>query len=289
MRKNWRAQRTKHHVNVFDSLFGKKLFKPQPDDVKMRQSGRVCEPCKCLEPQYGNGRFGNLPLHSEIQDTTCEAWKMLESLVETAATKRSKEFSPGLEMPPELWKQIITLPATISKLTSVRRLYLYGSNLVRLPPEIGAMEGLEELDIYTSYRLHWLPYEVTRCAKLKQSRASTRALYGNYKYRPPFPRLDDASSKANIISHGCSVCGRDCAPESLRQVWVSLLVAADVLPLLVSACSEQCIQKLPIPPKGYVSHSHTGGIGVKQPKPGHMVRGEVVSDEELDKILKSQQ
>ena len=164
----------------------------------------ICQPCNCLEPQYKNGRFGNLLLHSETQDTNCDAWKLLESLVETAARKRSAEFSPGLEMPPELWSQIITLPRSLAKLTSVKRLYLYGSNLVRIPPEIGAMESLEELDIYTSYRLHWLPYEVTRCQKLKRSRASTRALYGNYKYRPLFPRLGDGTQKPASLRAGAA-------------------------------------------------------------------------------------
>src|SRR5688500_2871863 len=108
-------------MSNFDPLFGKKLFKPQPDDAKMRQSGRVCQPCDCLEPQYGNRRF-NLQLHSEPQNTDCDAWRVLESLVETAASKRNKEFSPGSEMPSDLWAQIITLPASISKLTFVKRL-----------------------------------------------------------------------------------------------------------------------------------------------------------------------
>lgn len=251
-------------MSIFDPLFGKKLFKPQPDDVKMRQSGRVCQPCDCLEPQYGNGRF-NLHLHSELQNTDCDAWKLLENLVEAAASKGSKEFSPGLEMPPELWAQIITLPTSIVNLASVKRLYLYGSNLVRIPPEIGAMESLEELDIYTSYRLHWLPYEVTRCQKLKRSRASTRALYGNYKYRPPFPRLSEDSSKTGFIPGSCSVCNRNFTPESVRQVWISLLVGADVFPLLVNACSKECAGRLPQPAYGYFDQPHTGGLQVKQP------------------------
>jgi hypothetical protein len=255
-------------MSIFDSLFGKKLFKPQPDDVKMRPSGRVCQPCDCLEHQYGNGRF-NLHLHSEPQNTNCDAWKHLESLIETAASKRSKEFSPGLEMPPELWAQIITLPASISKLTSVKRLYLYGSNLVRIPPEIGEMESLEELDIYTSYRLHWIPYEVTRCQKLKRSRASTRALYGNYKYRPPFPRLDGDTINLSLAFDFCSVCRRGYSRESARQVWISLLVATDVFPLLVNACSDKCVKRLPQPAFGYFDQPHTGGLQVKQPPVCH--------------------
>ena len=75
------------------------------------------------------------------------------------------------------------------RLTAVKHLVLYGSNLVRIPPEIGAMSSLEEFTPYTSYRLHWFPYEITRCRKLSRSTVSTRALFGNYKLRPPFPRL----------------------------------------------------------------------------------------------------
>ena len=58
---------------------------------------------------------------------------------------------------------------------------LYGSGLVRIPPEVGEMTALEDFDPYTSYRLHWFPFEITRCPKLKDSRVSTRALYGNFK------------------------------------------------------------------------------------------------------------
>ena len=69
--------------------------------------------------------------------------------------------------------------ATISKLTRVKELRLYGSDPVRIPPEIGELEQLEIFDIYTSYRLHWLQFEITRRTNLKSSRISTRALYGN--------------------------------------------------------------------------------------------------------------
>ncbi|HVR36386.1 MAG TPA: leucine-rich repeat domain-containing protein [Methylomirabilota bacterium] len=185
-------------------------------------------------------------------------------MIEAASVKGSKEFAPGLEMSPEFWKEIVTLPTTIAKLTSVKRLYLYGSNLVRIPPEIGAMENLEELDIYTSYRLHWLPYEVTRCRKLKRSRASTRALYGNYKYRPPFPTLGAVGNSGT-----CSACNRRLSAEFLRQVWISLFVATDVVPLLVNACSEECLERLPRPAFGYVEHPLTGGLQVKQPPVSH--------------------
>jgi hypothetical protein len=255
-------------MGLFDRLRGKKLFEPQPDDVKMWQTARrfvICEPCHCFDAQYDETPFSELQFHAEAQNTECEAWRLLEKLVDNHAAKQSKEFSPGLEMPPELWNQIITLPQSISKLTSVRRLYLYGSNLVRIPSEIGAMESLEELDIYTSYRLHWLPYEVIRCRKLKESRASTRALYGNYKYRPPFPPLGDGVAKAQFVSGSCSVCGGCCSSAAVRQRWISLRVATDVFPLLVNACSEECIRRLPSAAKGYVEHPHEGGLELKQP------------------------
>lgn len=157
------------------------------------------------------------------------------------------------------------LPASISKLKSVKKLYLYGSHLVRLPPEIGEMENLENLDIYTSYRLHWLPFEVTRCLKLKRSRASTRALYGNHKFRPPFPKLDGEHLPSTVRYHTCSVCRGPLKPETTVSVWISLRVATDVFPLLVNACSDECVRRLPPPAKAYVERPHTGGLDVIQP------------------------
>ena len=261
-------------------------FKPQTDDLKMWAAARtanISPGCDCFLPLSDSRPFPELPLHAEAQDTECDAWKFLEQLVETAAAKRTREFAPGLEMSPAMWSQVITLHRSIAKLTSVRRLYLCGSHLVRMPPEIGAMANLKELDIYTSYKLHWLPYEVTRCPKLKLSRASTRALYGNYKNRMPFPRLGEASRVACFVSSNCSVCGQSFSLQSLRQVWISLRVATDVFPLLVNACSAECVRRLPKPPEGYVAEPHTGGLELKQPQRGHMVRGEVISHDELMK------
>src|SRR5881394_3999414 len=109
-------------MGLFDSLRGKKLFKPQPNDVKMWQTARrfdICEPCHCFDAQYDKTPFSELQFHAEVQNTGCEAWRLLQNLIDDHAAKQSKEFSPGLEMPPELWNQIITLPQSISQLTSV--------------------------------------------------------------------------------------------------------------------------------------------------------------------------
>jgi len=264
--------RSQHRVMAwFGRLFRRDVsFKPLPADLKMwkaSHSSGIAPNCECLAPQYGNQRYSRLLLHPEVQDTQADGWKALLELIDIAVSKRSKEFAPGLEMSPKLWAQVITLPASISRLKAVRKLYLYGSHLVRLPPEIGDLVNLEELDLYTSYRLHWVPFEVTRCSGLKRSRVSTRALYGNYKYRPPFPKLDILESRANLPSN-CGVCGKNLNQEQVQQVWMSLRVARDVLPLLVNACSYGCIQKLPAPAYGYVDHPHAGGLDVKQPPVG---------------------
>lgn len=219
--------------------------------------------CDCLEPQYSNAPWRELGFHFDRQDTKCDGWKRLLEIIEAAAEDGREVFEPGADIPWDQWLRIVTLPSEIEKLTAVRELRLYGSNLVRLPPEIGRMSELRVLDLYTSYRLHWLPYEVTRCAKLEDSRISTRALYGNFKYRPPFPRLRPAFD--DFAPETCSVCDQPFAGRHPRQFWISLDIATDVVPLLVHACSSECVESLPVPPKNYVEGPHEGGTGVAQP------------------------
>jgi hypothetical protein len=204
-----------------------------------------------------------LTIHAERQDLSSPAWARLLELIDEAASDRREEFSPAREMRPEEWAQITTLPASIAKLKSVKHLILYGSSLVRIPPEIGEMSNLEEFSPYTSYRLHWFPFEISRCSKLKDSTISTRALYGNYKYRPPFPKLpqlDEAYTPAS-----CSVCGSPFGEGAPLQYWISLGIGSDVVPLLVHACSERCVSRLPTPPENYVRGPHQGGLGLMQP------------------------
>ena len=61
------------------------------------------------------------------------------------------------------------------------------------------------------------------------------------------------------------MCRGPFGPDGPRQVWISVLVATDVLPLLVHTCSDGCIQNLPIPPDGYLKHPHRGGLELEQP------------------------
>lgn len=219
--------------------------------------------CHCLDPQDDELSWTELQIHSEEQDTECAGWIRLNELIEQTASDGQETFSPTRDMLPSEWAQISELPKSIGKLKSVKNLILYGSSLVRIPPEIGELTALEQFTPYTSYRLHWFPYEITRCKNLKQSTVSTRALYGNFKYRAPFPKLPQIHS--SIVPPECSVCRRIFGDSAPLQCWVSLRVATDVLPLLVHACSWECISKLPKPADEYVSSPHQGGLGVKQP------------------------
>ncbi len=204
-------------------------------------------------------------LHTERQDTSSSAWQQMLKLVEEASRDERKIFSPKESLGWEVWSQIITLPPTISNLKCVRKLDLYGSNLLSIPPEIGEMENLVTFVPYTSYGLHWFPYEITRCKNLWSSTVSTRALYGNYKYRPPFPRLNEKEILDFLSPKKCSVCNSNLIGKNIKQVWLSLAVATDVLPLLLNACSQECINSLPPGAKGYINDPHTGGCNIVQP------------------------
>lgn len=198
-------------------------------------------------------------------------------LIDEAATDRRTIFKPFVELPAAERRQIITLPPTIAKLTAVKHLVLYGTNLVRIPPEIGAMTSLEVFEPYTSHRLHWYPYELTRLVRLASSTVSTRVLFGNFKFRPPFPALRPVTDagEADFTAldpgvwgadavHTCSVCDGPVDRE-LHQVWISRLIGTDVLPFLVNACSAACVTALPKPHNGYVPTPHTGGPDIVQP------------------------
>ncbi|MER5432091.1 leucine-rich repeat domain-containing protein [Streptomyces sp. NPDC002588] len=219
--------------------------------------------CDCL--RGGGPRAAEPALHTERQDTSAPGWRRLCELVEEAAADGREVFSPLRELTAEERRQVVTLPPAIAELTAVRQLLLYGSNLVRVPPEIGAMTSLEVFDPYTSYRLHWFPYELTRCANLRDSTVSTRALYGNFKTRLPFPALGPAGSGEAAGVRACSVCTAPLPPTGPVRVWISLLVATDVLPLLVNACSQDCVDALPPPAEGHIATAHRGGPTIAQP------------------------
>jgi len=234
------------------------------------------QPCGCF-PQYGPKLVRptvDIPFHSERQDTTSPAWQHLQELIDEAAADARTVFAPLEDLSFEESLQIVTLPKTIDRLTAVKEFDLQYSNLVRIPPEIGAMANLEEFRPYKSHRLHWFPYEITRCAALSSSLVSTRSLYGNRKLRQPFPRLQRSADATRDLDPGvwgaseilsCSVCGQPMVASVVHRVWISLCVATDVLPLLVNACSQACIAALPPPAEGYIGTPHLGGVELAQP------------------------
>jgi hypothetical protein len=199
------------------------------------------------------------------QEYNTEAWKKLSGYIDLVAANQQEEFIPGETLGQSLFAEIKSFPTDIAKLTSVTKVQLYGSNLTYIPPEIGQMKSMQYFDPYTSYDLHWFPYEITRCRKLTDSRVSTRALYGNYKTRLPFPDL-----RAHRIVYpdsplACSVCEKPITYDQSNQLWLSLRVGTDILPLLVNACSEECIRDLPPGAPGYLTWPHKGGKHLTQP------------------------
>lgn len=203
---------------------------------------------------------------NNVQDKTSIAWQKLCEYVDKIAEDGSDEFSPCEYLGQELYAQIYTLPASIAKLKKVKKVWLYGSKLKRVPPEIGEMEALEYFDPYTSYDLHWFPYEITNCKNLKDSRVSTRALYGHKK---PFPDLTTNPVRYETSTVACSCCKKEMTYAEIIQLWISLLVGTDVLPLLVNVCSNECKDKLPKPSKSYLKPAHKGGEHLKQPLEEH--------------------
>ena len=247
-----------------DPLVPPQLFSIDP--VTRAAAARITRRahCDCLAARTKSGRPSVPTLHCEAQDHSVSAWKRVVELVNECERAQSTVFEPSAHMSWDDWLEVTTLPASLGRLAAVKQVRLYGSPLRRLPPEIGRMAALEELDIYTSYAFHWLPYEITRCANLRQSRMSTRALYGNIKTGLPFPRL--AGPIETVLPLTCSVCDTPFNGARPQLFWITLRVGTDVVPLLVHSCSKDCTLSLPKPPPCYHPRPHRGGGGVGMPK-----------------------
>lgn len=218
-----------------------------------------------MNPYADEYNYALFNIENDVQDKNSLAWKKLCEYIDLLIDSGKDEFSPFEYLGKDLYAEIHTLPASIAKLKKVKKIWLYGSKLKRIPPEIGEMESLEYFDPYTSYQLHWFPYEITECKNLKDSRVSTRALYGNYSYRRPFPDLSLNPVRYDSESLKCSVCKKTIDYEETNQLWISLGVGSDVLPLLVNVCSKSCEEQLPIPKEDYVAYPHKGGSDLEQP------------------------
>jgi hypothetical protein len=227
--------------------------------------GRITrrEQCACLAVRTKKGAPLVPNMHVEAQDQSAAGWAQVTDLIERLARTNAPILEPSAQIPWEDWMRVITLPPQVASLTHVVEIRLYGSSLRRLPPEIGGMTSLQELDIYTSYSLHWLPYEVTRCANLSASRMSTRALYGNRKTRLPFPRLSRPIE--GLLPATCSVCDQPFGERTPQPFWTTQRVGTDYVPLLIHSCSSACINSVPSAPSGFFERPHEGGVGVGMP------------------------
>jgi hypothetical protein len=260
-------------------VFSNRFADATPPDT----GGPSRDRCACVGHSVET-RPETVRFHPERQDTTAAGWLRLIQLIDEAAADRRAVFKPFVEMTSAQRREVVTLPSSIAKLTDVKHFVLYGTNLVRIPPEIGTMSSLEVFEPYTSHRLHWYPYELTRCTRLRDSTVSTRVLYGNFKHRPPFPALRPVTTAAEATFdtldpgvwgtdavHTCSVCDRPIG-QQFHQVWISCRVGTDVLPFLVNACSPACIDALPKPARDHVQTAHTGGPAIVQPPDYYTLR-----------------
>ena len=232
-------------------------------------------------------------IENSKQNRSTKAWLKLIEYVEIVRENELDEFSPREHLGNDLFKEIYTLPESIKELKKVKKIWLYGSSLTSIPPEIGSMESLEYFDPYTSYGLKWFPYEITKCKKLIDSKISTRALFGNYKNKKPFPDLSKNDFRYYSKIMNCSFCGMQIEESNMEQYWISKYVGTDVIPLLVSVCSNSCkneIDEIEKDETYYINKCHKGGVIVPVSKIDRMnnlvVKGKIkrYTSEELDSL-----
>lgn len=218
--------------------------------------------CECFRPAWDSmAVWQELSFHNTPVDPAAEAYRQLADLILLTAERGLTEFIPRRELGHTLMRQISHLPPTIGLMDRCERFDLYGSHLEAIPRDIVDMKALRIFSVYTSYRLHWFPYELLRCPQLASSLISRRALYGNRRYRAPFPRLPSAAVAAAF----CSVCDAALEGKAPYQRWISLGLGADIVPFLVSACSRHCMEALPPPAPGTTMRPHRGGLGSRPP------------------------
>ena len=103
--------------------------------------------CGCLASRTKKGTPGVPNLHADAQDITASGWHLLLELVGSTRAASSSAFEPLATIPADQWSAVTTLPPSISDLKTVTTLRLYGSHLRRLPPEVGRMTALSNLDV----------------------------------------------------------------------------------------------------------------------------------------------
>ncbi|MFJ3587264.1 hypothetical protein ACIQUY_03690 [Streptomyces sp. NPDC090231] len=95
------------------------------------------ERCTCFD-QYRVRPRARVGFHGEQQDTSSAGWLRLLALVEEALADGREEFNPLVELSPQERRDVITLPASIGRLTTVKHLRLL---------EAGAQHGQHPLAV----------------------------------------------------------------------------------------------------------------------------------------------
>ncbi len=209
-------------------------------------------------------KWKNINFHFDKYAETQRAWDIVEEVFYKAAKKGTKRLILSEHMDKTDFKALNTLPSSIANLKDLTELQIYRSQISYLPREIMHCKNLRIFTPYTSYRLHWFPYEITKCQLLKTT-ISTRALYGNYKLRTPFPDLRQRAWEWPNKENFCSVCLKK--SDQLSQYWISQRIGTDVVPLLASVCDSFCLSALGDPAPQHVPYPHEGGPLLTQPAP----------------------
>ena len=259
------------------------------DTIQVEPEFRWCE----CTMNYGRHSANSLEnrsheflLHKPIR-MPAKVFEKLDSYIAECVKMKASQFYPASVLERGEREFMQELPPSFALLAPfVTDINLYSTALVYIPPSIGNFRKLKSFTPYTSYNLHYFPYEILHIGKtLADSTISTRALYGNYKNAMPFPKLPedplsapkslqllalqkvepkDSCDVSSMITRGtveCSVC-RDLFKPSengIFQYWTSQCSGTDYVPLLINACSISCINAVPDSRKGYPRRPHKGG------------------------------
>jgi len=126
--------------------------------------GTGIDRCSCFDQHRVQAPGKGVHFHSERQDTSAPGWLHMLALIDEAAADGREVFKPLVEMSPEERRQVITLPSSIGKLSAVKHLVLYQSNLVRLPNSPFTERGIRQVWLSARVATDVLPLLVNACS-----------------------------------------------------------------------------------------------------------------------------
>lgn len=234
----------------------------RPDAIQLASAARVPTPL-AAQAQAARGKLQK-ELNLDPPQPKLHPW--LDPDVPLSDAER-RQFADDVEELSLSYFGGDRLPSGVWKLRNLRKLSCYRSAITHVSPQIGNLSKLTEFVPYTSYNLHWLPYEV-HDTRLPKAHISRRAMYG-YSDRLPLPRLapfptgakslqetaarvvvsnslDESKLTAVVVDYinsanRCSYC-HEPYWETSYQCWS--IWSYDRVPLLALVCSRQCVARL---------------------------------------------